>query len=194
MTLLHATGIDDILVLIGGIIKMNCYVPMLEKLKAVVAKDATTTSSGLKQIQDHSRGSVVTTNDIQRLYPNEIISRDPNLPKRQPNGLTITQNVGVFPRQVSLEIRHTHPSLGLTEVAHERKHSENQMVLCQSSVKTPKGVLSLGLPPQMVPKGFAATMTKRPPPPSASSEAICHYYETLNPKYANMVSMQRQKV
>ena len=169
---------------------MNCYVPMLEKLKAVVtAKDSANSNSVNKSIQDKT---VVTANDIQKLYPNEILHHDPNLPKRGPNGLTFTQNIGVFPRQVSLEIRHTHPSLGLREVADVRKHSENQMVQCQNVNKTPKGVLSLGLPPQMVPKGFT-TMAKRPPQ-SAPSEAICHYYETLNPKYANVVSMQRQKV
>ena len=82
----------------------------------------------------------------------------------------------------------------LREVADVRKHSDqNQMsVQYQNVNKNPKGVLSLGLPPQMVPKGFT-TMAKRPPQ-SAPSEAICHYYETLNPKYANVVSMQRQKV
>ena len=173
---------------------MNCYVPMLEKLKAVViAKDPTNSNNSVKSIQDKT--TVVTTNDIQKLYPNEILHQeDPNLPKRGPNGLTFTQNIGVFPRQVSLEIRHTHPSLGLREVADVRKHSDqNQMsVQYQNVNKNPKGVLSLGLPPQMVPKGFT-TMAKRPSQ-SAPSEAICHYYETLNPKYANVVSMQRQKV
>ena len=179
---------------------MNCYVPMLEKLKAVViAKDSTNSNNSVnKSIQD--KKTVVTANDIQKLYPNEILhENDPNLPKRGPNGLTFTQNIGVFPRQVSLEIRHTHPSLGLREVADVRKHSDqNQMssvVQYQNVNKNhPKGVLSLGLPPQMVPKGFTNTMAKRPPPQSAPSEAICHYYETLNPKYANVVSMQRQKV
>ena len=35
--------------------------------------------------------------------------------------------MGVFPRQVSLEIRHTHPALGLNEVAHQRtRHSQLQ--------------------------------------------------------------------
>ena len=48
-------------------------------------------------------------------------------PKREVHGLTFTQNVGVFPRQVSLEIRHTHPALGLNEVAHQRqRHSQVQ--------------------------------------------------------------------
>ena len=180
---------------------MNCYVPMLEKLKAAVINKEATNTNGAKAIQ-HNASSIVTANDIQRIYPNEILTEDSNLPKRDPKGLTFTQNVGIFPRQVSLEIRHAHPSLGLTEVAHERKHSENRNVQCLN-YKPPKGVLSLGLPPQMVPRGFSNTMAKKPPPQSATSEAICHYYETLNPKYSNVmsnpkysnvVSMQRQKV
>ena len=56
-------------------------------------------------------------------------------------------------------------------------------------------MLSLGLPPSMIPRGFATA--KRPPQlnqtQSATSEAIHHYYETLSPKYANIVSMQQQQ-
>ena len=48
----------------------------------------------------------------------------------------------------------------------------------------------------MIPRGFATA--KRPPQlnqtQSASSEAIHHYYETLSPKYANIVSMQKQQM
>ena len=184
---------------------MSCYLPMLEKLKAVViAKESSGVSTGkIKSIQDNS----VLTADIQKIYPTEKIltKSESNLPKRDPAGLTFTQNIGVFPRHVALEIRHAHPTLGLTEVAQVRKHSENPtLVQCQNqnyttkTPPTPKGVLSLGLPPQMVPRGFS-TMAKKPHPggsqcQSAPSEAICHYYETLNPKYANVVSMQRQKV
>ena len=58
----------------------------------------------------------------------EKVYMKPNTaPKREVHGLTFTQNVGVFPRQVSLEIRHTHPALGLNEVAHQRqRHSQVQ--------------------------------------------------------------------
>ena len=55
-------------------------------------------------------------------------------------------------------------------------------------------MLSLGLPPSMIPRGFATA--KRPQlnqTQSATSEAIHHYYETLSPKYANIVSMQQQR-
>lgn len=107
------------------------------------------------------------------------------------NGLTFTQNVGVFPRQVSLEIRHAHPTLGLNEVAHQRQHHENQSGFqCYQNVAAEpplvKGVLSLGLPASMIPRGFQSGAKKQ----SATSEAIHHYYETLSPKYANVMKQQ----
>ena len=55
-------------------------------------------------------------------------------------------------------------------------------------------MLSLGLPPSMIPRGFATA--KRPQlnqTQSATSEAIHHYYETLSPKYANILSMQQKQ-
>ena len=59
--------------------------------------------------------------------PEDNLLRADIAPKREVHGLTFTQNVGVFPRQVSLEIRHTHPALGLNEVAHQRtRHSQLQ--------------------------------------------------------------------
>merc|ERR1712083_629035 len=112
--------------------------------------------------------------DIQKILPQE---NNPNLnqnpednllradiaPKREVHGLTFTQDVGVFPRQVSLEIRHTHPALGLNEVAHQRQrhsqvqdnHFTQQQQQCHYQNLQPqhnqqqqaKGVLSLGLPP-----------------------------------------------
>ena len=59
--------------------------------------------------------------------PEDNLLRADIAPKREVHGLTFTQDVGVFPRQVSLEIRHTHPALGLNEVAHQRtRHSQLQ--------------------------------------------------------------------
>ena len=56
-------------------------------------------------------------------------------------------------------------------------------------------MLSLGLPPSMIPRGFATAKRQQlNQTQSASSEAIHHYYETLSPKYANIVSMQKQQM
>ena len=71
----------------------------------------------------------VPTRDIQQIYPYEEkfekkLCRGLQA-KREVNGLTFTQNVGVFPRQVALEIRHRHATLGLNDVAHQRRHTES---------------------------------------------------------------------
>ena len=57
-------------------------------------------------------------------------------------------------------------------------------------------MLSLGLPPSMIPRGFATAKRQQlnQTQLSATSEAIHHYYETLNPKYANIASIQQQSV
>ena len=57
----------------------------------------------------------------------------------------------------------------------------------------PKGVLSLGLPPNMIPANFAEKFATSKRQQSATSEVIHHYYETLSPKYAN-INNQRHKV
>lgn len=148
---------------------------MIEKLK-----------SAINPKQNSAPIQYEKTKDIQQIYPyEEKISRK-DLPRREMNGLTFTQNVGVFPRQVSLEIRHAHPTLGLNEVAHQRQNHTvypNGPIQCQIEQK---GVLSLGLPPNFMPKGFATVK-------SATSEAIHHYYETLNPKYANVMTLQQHQ-
>ena len=129
--------------------------------------------------------------EIRQIYPNEI-ERFPeeNHPQRQQNGLVLRQNYGVFPRQINLEIRHTNATLGLGEVAQIRQQHNVNAVYQNCEIK---GVLSLGLPEKFMPKNFSGT-SQRKPPISATSEAICHYYETLNPKYANIVTINRQKV
>ena len=45
--------------------------------------------------------------------------------KRDPNGVTIVQQVGSFPNNVPLNIRHNHPTLGLSDVAYQRQHSDH---------------------------------------------------------------------
>ena len=67
-------------------------------------------------------GTFIDKRELEKVYMKLTTA-----PKREVHGLTFTQNVGVFPRQVSLEIRHTHPALGLNEVAHQRqRHSQVQ--------------------------------------------------------------------
>merc|ERR1712020_260955 len=45
--------------------------------------------------------------------------------RRDPNGVTIVQQVGSFPNNVPLNIRHNHPTLGLSDVAYQRQHSDH---------------------------------------------------------------------
>lgn len=168
-------------------LKMSCYVPVLEKLKSAI----------INKSNNHEAVSRHKALEIRHVYPCEeplppvAASRsrpDPSLPRRETNGLTLTQNVGVFPRQVSLEIRHAHPALGLNEVAHQREHHQQENT-CQAPCNSRGGVLSLGLPPNMMPRGVGTAKRQQ----SASSQAIHHYYETLSPKYANVMT-NRSKV
>ena len=48
----------------------------------------------------------------------------------------------------------------------------------------------------MIPRGFATAKRQQlnQTQLSATSEAIHHYYETLNPKYANIASVQQKSV
>ena len=156
---------------------MSCYLPVLEKIKAAI-----------KSEPEPLKIKSVPTQEIRQIYPHDIEEKFPeeNHPQRQRNGLVLRQNYGVFPRQINLEIRHAHATLGLGEVA-QLRHSD------APSLTETKGVLSLGLPDKFMPK-FSTATSHRKPPPSATSEAICHYYETLNPKYANIVTINRQKV
>ena len=158
---------------------MSCYLPVLEKIKAAIKSEP----------ELRIKASNAATQEIRQIYPHEI-ERFPeeNHPTRQQNGLVLRQNYGVFPRQINLEIRHSNATLGLGEVAQIRQQNNYQ----NSEMK---GVLSLGLPDKFIPRNFSGGGTShRPKPPSATSEAICHYYETLNPKYANIVTINRQKV
>ena len=72
-------------------------------------------------------------------YQNDITVQHQNLPPRPPkhdnkrsqsrqrdqNGLTIVQQIGTFPNNVPLNIRHNHPTLGLSDVAYQRQHSDH---------------------------------------------------------------------
>lgn len=76
-------------------------------------------------------------------------------PKRDSHGFTIDQKVGTFPNEVSLSIRHNHPTLGLSDAAYQRAHQSHHMnpdqyqrlqVQLQPPRPQSRGVLSLGLP------------------------------------------------
>ena len=90
--------------------------------------------------------------------------------RRDENGVTIVQQIGTFPNNVPLNIRHNHPTLGLSDVAYQRQHSDhgryrnsspivsrnssqplfqnNEHTQSHGSAPTSvtKGVLTLGLP------------------------------------------------
>ncbi len=185
---------------------MSCYLPVIEKLKAAVvlkgenggpsafkppkksnkelieaAAEAELHREQLRQQQVHHQAQIEADAGF---YENDQLKK--RRPQREVNGLTITQEVGVFPNNVELNIRHAHPSLGLKEVAHVRQQGQ-QCYLQQQ----PKGVLSLGLPDNLRPKTLRSktptpTSKMAQPPASATSEAIHHYYETLSPKYMNI--------
>ena len=167
---------------------------MLEKLKSAISihkTEAGDSNTAEQILQQSSSSNVAVATEFRQIFPYEEKISAARLPRRELNGLTFTQNVGVFPRQVALEIRHRHATLGLNDVAHQRRHTYDIMPPSSCHVQQPKGVLSLGLPPNMIPKGFAAGTSKQAQQhhrqQSATSEVIHHYYETLSPKYANIV-------
>ena len=180
---------------------MSCYLPVIEKLKAAVVHKNDSGHDALKPLKSN-RELIQAAAELevrQQQPPRQVGQTDEDAgfyennlrrPQREANGLTITQEVGEFPHNVPLNIRHTHPSLGLREVAHQRKHSEAPNVQCYLQ-QQPKGVLSLGLPDNLKPKTLrlnrgSVVVAKPSHHQTATSEAIHHYYETLSPKYMNL--------
>ena len=69
--------------------------------------------------------------------------------RRDGRGLTLSQEMGDFPHDVLVNIRHDHPTLGLSDVAYQRLHQEHtrRRMVGQSRQETASpGVVSLGLP------------------------------------------------
>ena len=65
--------------------------------------------------------------------------------RRDGRGLTLSQEMGDFPHDVLVNIRHDHPTLGLSDVAYQRLHQEHTRRRRQETAE-PTGVVSLGLP------------------------------------------------
>jgi len=147
----------------------------------------------------------------------EILDLPPSggLPRRDHRGFTITQKVGEFPNHVSLKIRYDHPKLGLSDVAFQRQHqlhhrpprsiSQNSAAIRANETASNRGVLSLGLPQQLMPASILRRHNLEPQksevyppirhlPSSATSDVIHHTYETLNSRhYSNILTLKNQE-
>ena len=139
--------------------------------------------------------------------------------RRDPNGVTIVQQVGSFPNNVPLNIRHNHPTLGLSDVAYQRQHSdhgkyraafeERQNGSWKTSeitqeihdrngkeIEAPlqKGVLTLGLPSHWKKLPFKKPFDEdnnKLPVPSPSSISAFHYGDDSN-RNANISNVQKE--
>ena len=67
--------------------------------------------------------------------------------RRDQSGLTIVQQIGSFPNNVPLNIRHNNPTLGLSDVAYQRQHSDHGRYRIASPSK-------LNEPPRVAAKGY----------------------------------------
>lgn len=144
---------------------MSCYLPMIEKLKR-----------SSKPWVDQNKPTVPPKKPITPPDEDRIDSFP--VPKRDPSGLSISQGVGQFPRDVQVTIRHQNPTLGLSDVAFQRLHQNHSLTPDQykefqrqiDRSGNQKGVLSLGLPENLKPK----TLFRK-----ASNNEVVHMYETL---------------
>ena len=82
----------------------------------------------------HERENITSIEDVLRnreeqdqQLGHQPHNPQPRLPRRDGSGFTITQGVGTFPNNVMLNIRHNHPTLGLSDIAYQREHQEHRM-------------------------------------------------------------------
>ena len=126
--------------------------------------------------------------------------------KRDPNGVTIVQQIGSFPNNVPLNIRHNHPTLGLSDVAYQRQHADHGKYRVTSPIPSnmqlkdnnekyaqieahsnfptsaQKGVLTLGLPShwKKIPFKKAGFEDNEKICPSSRSQNTLHLSELEN--------------
>ncbi|QQP52519.1 Uncharacterized protein FKW44_004694 [Caligus rogercresseyi] len=152
---------------------MSCYLPVLEKIKR---------KSIMKVIDDRKRSSSVPNvlDEDARPYHEPRRPLSPQEPDSK--GFTITQEFGNFPGELSLNIRHNHPTLGLSDVAYQRIHQGHRMdphqyeklqsQLQSNASRSRQGVLSLGLP-----DNFNLFKKSRPNTPGETTLERPYFYE-----------------
>ena len=162
---------------------MSCYIPMLEKIKKFKKQPEIqhewpelpppadeSSQLWLQQYHFHT--------DPVNLEVNEPPSVAKQIRRRDQRGLTITQQMGQFPHKVPLNIRHNHPTLGLSDVAFH--HSE---------INSPRGVLTLGLPSHWT-RPFKKHSQQKIFQ-SASSDVIRQTYATSDHTYETLQKPRR---
>ena len=195
---------------------MSCYIPVLEKLKNLRKEATSATRPG-----NTNQGMTMQNRADPIILKQSHFSPDNQEPKmakesgvhsgarqvrrRDPGGVTITQQLGQFPHKVPLNIRHNHPTLGLGDVAFQREHLDCQTLRAlDDSSRNTGGVLTLGLPSHWRRKPFRKEgspyelqhpNTGQPMQRvfhTASSDIIkqtyTHNYETLRPHQDMKVS------
>lgn len=121
---------------LGSLPTMSCYLPLVQRwrkpdrIKIGKNVDTVEISAPLPQ-----NGYMSEQSDCTHVHA-----------MRDGKGVTLSQGLGDFPHQVFLNIRHDHPTLGLSDVAYQRLHQEHTHKTKPKSQKSDAGVVSLGLP------------------------------------------------
>ena len=115
---------------------MSCYLPLVQRWRKPerikIGKNVETVEPSAHYPKN---GYMTEQSDCSRVQA-----------MRDRKGVTLSQGLGDFPHQVFLNIRHDHPTLGLSDVAYQRLHQEHTHRTRPRHHKTDTGVVSLGLP------------------------------------------------
>ena len=132
----------------------SCYLPVLEKLRSKANANIHSSSNSTswvenskvqtvqsklgrtRQLQTTSSSSSSSPRPIEApcsSTPSSSLSSRPVgvITNRDDRGVTLSQGVGSFPNNVTLQFRHDHPTLGLSDVAYQREHQSHRMTPAQ---------------------------------------------------------------
>ena len=116
---------------------MSCYLPLVHRWKKPDQSSVCSSEPSVRgrvPRREGGRGELREQHD--RTDCSHVLAL------RDRKGVTLSQGYGDFPQQVFLNIRHDHPTLGLSDVAYQRLHQEHT----HRSGGQQAGVVSLGLP------------------------------------------------
>ena len=99
---------------------MSCYLPLVHRWKNKDHSSLSSNEPSARERGGRGEGGLEEHGEQQERTDCSHV-----LALRDRKGVTLSQGYGDFPQQVFLNIRHDHPTLGLSDVAYQRLHQEH---------------------------------------------------------------------